>query len=62
MLIGFFTVAYFLAFLYLIDLIFRNTLSAFTDILAVACWVIAFVASVGMAEYTVKRIERKYRK
>lgn len=54
----FFTVVYFLIFCFLIDLIFRNTLSVFTDLLAVVCWIIAFVASVGLADYTVKRIKK----
>ena len=62
MLIAFFTAVYFLASLFLIDLIFRNTLSVLTDIMAVICWIIAFVASVGLAEYTVKKIRNKYQK
>lgn len=62
MLIAFFTVVYFLASLFLIDLIFRNTLSVLTNIMAVICWIIAFVASVGLAEYTVKKIRNKYQK
>jgi len=53
----FFTVVYFVAFLFLIDLVFRNTLSILTDILAVVCWVIAFVVSVGLADYTVEKIK-----
>ena len=48
-------------FLFLIDLIFSNTLSVLTDILAVVCWVVAFLVSVGLAEYTVKRIKEKYK-
>ena len=55
-LVTFFTVVYFLIFCFLIDLIFRNTLSVFTDLLAVVCWIIAFIVSVGLADYTVKRI------
>ncbi len=58
----FFTVVYFVVFLFIINLIFRNTLSAFTDILTIACFVIAFIASVGLACYTVKRIQEKYEK
>ena len=53
-----FTVVYFLIFCFLIDLIFRNTLSVFTDLLAVVCWIIAFIVSVGLADYTVKRIKK----
>lgn len=48
----------FLIFCFLIDLIFRNTLSVFTDLLAVVCWIIAFIVSVGLADYTVKRIKK----
>lgn len=62
MLRGFFTVVYFLVSLFLINLIFRNTLSVLTDIMAVICWIIAFFASVGLAEYTVKKIRNKYQK
>lgn len=62
MLRGFFTVVYFLVSLFLINLIFRNTLSVLADIMAVICWIIAFFASVGLAEYTVKKIRNKYQK
>lgn len=57
-LVTFFTVVYFLIFCFLIDLIFRNRLSVFTDLLAVVCWIIAFIVSVGLADYTVKRIKK----
>lgn len=62
MLRGFFTAVYFLVSLFLINLIFRNTLSVLTDIMAVICWIIAFFASVGLAEYTVKKIRKNYQK
>lgn len=52
----FFIVLYFLIFCFFIDLIFRNTLSIFSDLLAIVCWVIAFIISVALAEYTVKKI------
>ena len=52
----FFTVVYLYIFWFTIDLIFRNTLSVLTDILALICLVIAFIISVGMAEYTVKKM------
>ena len=55
----FFTVVYFLIFCFFIDLVFRNTLSIITDILAVVCWIVAFVVSVGLADYTVKKIKDK---
>lgn len=58
----FFTIVYFLIFLFLIDLIFRNTLSVYTNLLAVACWIVAFIVSVGIANYTVRKIEEKYRR
>lgn len=51
----FFTVVYFLIFCFFIDLIFRNTLNIFSDLLAIICWVIAFIISVALAEYTVKK-------
>ena len=56
MLKAFFAVVYFCIFLFFIDLIFRNTLSVFTDILAVICWIIALIVSIGMADYTVKKV------
>lgn len=62
MLRAFFTAAYFLIFFGLIDLVFRHTINVLTDILAVICWVIAFIVSFGLADYTVKRIEGKRRK
>ena len=37
--------------------IFRNTLSALASIAAVACWVIALIASVGLAHYTVEKMK-----
>ena len=46
--------------MYVIDLIFRHTVSPVTDILAVICWVVAFIASVILADYTIKKIEEKY--
>ena len=56
-LILFFTAVYFLIFCFLIDLVFRNTLSVLTDLLALVCWIIAFIVSVGLAGYTVKKIK-----
>ena len=53
----FLTIVYFVVFAFLIDWAFRNTLSAITDILAVVCWIIALIASVGLAEYTEIRIK-----
>lgn len=57
MLRALFSIIYFLIFLFLIDLVFRNTLSVYTDILAVICWIIALIISVGLANFTVKKIK-----
>lgn len=59
MLLVFFSAVYFLASVFLIDLVFRNTLSALTDILAVVCWIVTLVVSVGLADLTVKKIKNK---
>ena len=48
--------------MYIIDLIFRHTVSPVTDILAVICWAAAFISSVIFADYTIKKIEEKYSK
>lgn len=53
-----FIIIYFLILCFVIDLIFRNTLSIYSDLLAIACWVIALIISVALAEYTVKRLGR----
>ncbi len=52
-----FTIIYFVIFCFLIDLIFKNTLSVVTDILAIICWLMALIISVGLAGYTVKKIK-----
>jgi hypothetical protein len=62
MLRTFFTIVYFAVLAFLIQLMFRDTLSIFTDILAVVCLIIALIASVGLADYTVKKIEDNYRR
>lgn len=62
MLRALFSIIYFLIFLFLIDLVFRNTLSVYTDILAVICWIIALIISVGLADFTVKKIKENYKK
>jgi len=60
MLMIFFSVVYFVVFFFLIDFAFRNTsLSLFTNLLGLVCLIIAFIVSVGMAEYTVKKIKDK---
>ena len=55
----FFAVLYFRVGLFLVDLVFRNTLSVVTDFLSVICLIIVFFVSVGLAEFTVKKIADK---
>ena len=53
-----FTTVYFYLFFQIIDLVFRNCgISFLFDILAVVCWIIAFVISVGLGDFTVKKAE-----
>lgn len=58
MLRAFFAIMYFPVFLFLIDLVFRSTATVTANLLAVACWVIAFIASVGPADLTAKKIRK----
>lgn len=58
----FLTALYFVILLFLIDLVFRNTLGLFTNILAVFCWVFALVASIIAADLTVKKRKEKHPK
>lgn len=53
----FLTIVYFLIFAFIIDLIFRHTLSIYSDLLAIVCWVIALIASVALADFTVKKMK-----
>ena len=62
MLRAFFTVVYFFVFMVIIDLIFRNTLSVTANLLAVVCLIIALIVSVGLTEYTIRKIKEKYEK
>ena len=62
MLRAFFTVVYFFVFLVIIDLIFRNTLSVTANLLAVVCLIIELIVSVGLTEYTIRKIKEKYEK
>ena len=58
-----FTTVYFYLFCQIIDLIFRNCgINFLFDILAVACWIIAFVISVGLGDFTVKKAEEYFHK
>ena len=62
MLRWFFTVVYCLVFLYLINAVFKHTINPITDLLAMLFFVIAFIASVILADYTIKKIKEKYSK
>ncbi len=54
----FFAVVYFLVFLFLIQWVFHFLpWNVYTELLTVACWVIALIASVGLAHYTVEKIK-----
>jgi hypothetical protein len=58
-----FTAFYFWLFCQVIDFLFRNSgVNFVTDVLAVVCWIIAFVASVGLGDFTVKKVEESFRK
>ena len=57
-----FTAVYFLLFCLLLGRLFRNGLSPALDLLALACLAIALIASVGAAEYTVKKLGEKFGK
>lgn len=60
MLMLLFTIVYFVILFFLLDLVFRNaSISIFTNIMSLVCLVIAFIVSVGMADYTVKKIKNK---
>jgi len=59
MLMLLFTIVYFVILFFLLDLVFRNaSISVFTNILILVCWIIAFILSVGLAEYTEKKIKK----
>ena len=58
-----FTVVYFWLFCQIIDLVFRNCgVNFIFDILAVVCWIIALVVSIGLGDFTVKKVEEHFRK
>ena len=58
----FFAVVYFLVFWFLLDLLFRNTLSALANLGAAACLAVALVASIVLAHCTVEKIKDRYSK
>ena len=55
----FFVVIYFRIFCFIIVWFFRDTLNFVTDILTVVCWIVSFVVSVGLADYTMKKLKDK---
>lgn len=58
-----FTAVYFYLFCQLVDLLFRSSGPNFVlDLLTIVCWIVSFVASIGFADYTVKKIEEHFRK
>ena len=58
-----FTAVYFRLFCQIIDLVFRNCgINFIFDILAFVCWIIALVVSVGLGDFTVKKVEEYFRK
>lgn len=54
----FFVVIYFIIFAKGIDLIFRNTLSLFTDLMALVSYFIAIITSLILADFTIKKIKK----
>ena len=60
---AFFAIVYFLCFAKGLDLFFRQvSVNTLNNILAVVGLVLSLIASVGLAEFTAKRIKEKYRK
>ena len=57
-----FTAVYFFLFFLFLGRLFRNSLSPALDLLALACLVVALIASIGAAEYTVKKLGEKFGK
>lgn len=57
-----FTAVYFYLFCQVIDLLFRSGPNFVLDLLTIVCWIVSFVASVGFADFTVKKIEEHFRK
>lgn len=65
MLVWVFTAIYFLIFHFIINFVINNFINmgfAGQSFLAIFCWIIAFFASVGLAEFTEKKIAEKYSK
>lgn len=52
-----FTAIYFVCFFFLLDFIFRRLpLHSFIDILTLVCLFVAFLASVGLAQFTIHKL------
>ena len=62
MLRAFFTVVFFFFFVVIIDIILRKKLIGTGKLLAVVCLIIALIVSVGLTEYTIRKIREKYEK
>ena len=55
----FLTIVYFVIFVFVINKLINHFLpiNLLTDIITLVCWVIALIASVALAEYTMKKLE-----
>lgn len=60
----FFTIVYFICFFHLINFVANRTLGMdlLSNLLCIVCWVIAYIVSVVLSDYTLKKIEAKYSK
>ncbi|MBR5230318.1 MAG: hypothetical protein IKW01_05600 [Firmicutes bacterium] len=64
----FFTIVYFRIAVFVVNRIMENTIFKImgivplASIITIVCWFIAFVICIGLADYTVKKIEKKYSK
>lgn len=56
-----FTALYFICLACGIHWLFRNTLSAMTNIFSIFCLIVAFLVSFGLAEFTARKIANRYR-
>lgn len=54
----FLTIVYFVIFVFVINKLINHFLpiNLLTDIITLVCWVIALIASVALAEYTMKKL------
>ncbi len=57
LLMGVFTLLYMSILVFLINLISRNFIGALPGVLTVVAWVAAFIVSVGLAQFTIHKIE-----